>query len=584
MLIDTDQVARRDGRWTAVAALDRLVVPPTIQGLIAARLDRLSPDVKATLQRAAVVGRVFATSAVAALAPSSSPAGALDEATRRDLVIEMGDRGVAGGRLYRFKHVLIRDVAYAAVPKAERARLHARYAEWYEDALGDRAEEFIEVIAYHAERAHALAAELADPEAPRLGRRAFERLMRAATAARLRSDLGGARGLYERALSIGSPLDLTPRERAEVVGYAALTRSSVEATPESETALATVLPLVRTAGPSDVLVRVLTSLAARRLASATEEAKAMVAEAQQAAQATRDPDLISMTMGLRDLADPATTVDELRARRLERYEYVHAADAQRHWTGAAISLAWPYLLDGDFSQAKVRLDEAFAMVARTGSRSDRGGALAVSTVLERSCGRYDAARQACEAAVELYREMANRRMVAGQLRMLGVCWTDLDRVDQAIPILEESLAMLSLESTPWQVPYAHEVLARAYLKAVDLVAARRHSDACDAAWARLPGATTGGNTVAPEVAAAEGDLARAERLYDSLFSARGWMPLNIAHLHEWRGLVRLRYGRTAEARQELVLARDFYSDPLAAPKRAELDGLVTRAATLSTAT
>lgn len=69
------------------------------------------------------------------------------------MLIEADERALGSGRVYRFKHVLIRDVAYSTVPKAERSRLHDRYGGWLEEALGDRKEELTDVVAYHAEQA-----------------------------------------------------------------------------------------------------------------------------------------------------------------------------------------------------------------------------------------------------------------------------------------------------------------------------------------------------------------------------------------------------------------------------------------------
>ena len=105
-------------------------VPPTIQALLAARIDRLEPVERAVLQRASVEGRLCHRSAVAHLLDSTGAAGlggVLLALTRKELL--RPDRSFYDGDDgFRFSHVLIRDVAYASMPKELRAELHARLA------------------------------------------------------------------------------------------------------------------------------------------------------------------------------------------------------------------------------------------------------------------------------------------------------------------------------------------------------------------------------------------------------------------------------------------------------------------------
>ena len=103
-------------------------MPPTIQALLAARLDQLDPAERSVLERGSVEGRTFHRGAVAALANGD---GALDQRlislVRKELV--RPDRPqLAGDDAYRFRHLLIRDAAYDALPKATRAELHRRFA------------------------------------------------------------------------------------------------------------------------------------------------------------------------------------------------------------------------------------------------------------------------------------------------------------------------------------------------------------------------------------------------------------------------------------------------------------------------
>jgi len=133
-------------------------IPDTVQALIAARIDRLRPRTKSVLQRAALIGRVFWSGAVETLLSDSSGVDdALRELVSRDFVTEESRSSISGQRAYRFKHVLIRDVAYAGLSKDARARLHRGFADW----LRDRGvEELVEIRSYHLDHAAALLAEL----------------------------------------------------------------------------------------------------------------------------------------------------------------------------------------------------------------------------------------------------------------------------------------------------------------------------------------------------------------------------------------------------------------------------------------
>ena len=161
MLIDDGSLARDGDRWVATGPLVDLRVPPTIQALLAARLEQLTGDERAAIQRAAVCGKQFHVGALAALLDGDGREvrPALMSLVRRDLI--RPDRSsLAGQDAFRFRHQLIRDAAYEAAPKALRAELHERFADWLEDVGEARVEEFEEILAYHLEQAHRLLSEL----------------------------------------------------------------------------------------------------------------------------------------------------------------------------------------------------------------------------------------------------------------------------------------------------------------------------------------------------------------------------------------------------------------------------------------
>ena len=157
MLIDEGVLVFRDGVWVPVRDLSDLAAPPTISAVLAARLDRLEPEEQTIVQCAAVMGKQFWWGAVRELAPPELRAevsGWLQSLVRKHLVVPDEALGLVGEDGFRFSHILIRDAAYASLPKSRRADLHERFAEWLERKAGDRAAEYAEILGYHLEQAY----------------------------------------------------------------------------------------------------------------------------------------------------------------------------------------------------------------------------------------------------------------------------------------------------------------------------------------------------------------------------------------------------------------------------------------------
>jgi class 3 adenylate cyclase len=179
-------------------------VPPTIRALLQARLDALNDDERVVVERGAVEGQVFHRGAVTALAPATPVVdvpGQLLSLVRKEVV--RPDRAVvAGDDAFRFRHLLIRDTAYEALPKAVRAELHERFADWLQANV--ELVEQDEIVGYHLEQAALYCAELdaGDPAGAAVARRAAECLATAGRAASARGDLHATRNLLRRALAL----------------------------------------------------------------------------------------------------------------------------------------------------------------------------------------------------------------------------------------------------------------------------------------------------------------------------------------------------------------------------------------------
>jgi class 3 adenylate cyclase/tetratricopeptide (TPR) repeat protein len=204
MLVEEGLLVPANGGWLAAPELDTAHVPPTIQALLAARLEQLAPNERAVAERAAVVGRVFEQAAVAELTPEAlrpEVARSLVALVRKELVRPERSELVAGDA-FKFRHILIRDAAYDALPKIERADLHERFAQWLKRAAADRLLEFEEIVGYHFEQAWRYRRELGfdDEVTANVGDAAAGHLAAAAFRALDRSDLPAAAQLLDRVL------------------------------------------------------------------------------------------------------------------------------------------------------------------------------------------------------------------------------------------------------------------------------------------------------------------------------------------------------------------------------------------------
>ncbi len=160
MLIDQAVIVPGESRWQVeLNRLSALRVPPTLTGVLQARLDELSPVEREFLQRAAVVGRVFWDNAVEFLGQSlPEPMNprlqdVLETLRSRELVFDRDASTFRDTGEYLFKHALLQEVTYETVLKRERRIYHARAATWLIEKSGERGDEYAGLIAEHSERA-----------------------------------------------------------------------------------------------------------------------------------------------------------------------------------------------------------------------------------------------------------------------------------------------------------------------------------------------------------------------------------------------------------------------------------------------
>jgi class 3 adenylate cyclase/tetratricopeptide (TPR) repeat protein len=222
-------LAESDGGEATVA------VPPSIQALLVERLDQLSDDERAVIERAAVVGREFWRDAVVDLSSPAARAAVgshLMALVRKELIRpDVSELAREDG--FRFQHILIRDAAYEALPMTVRAELHERFARWLEQKASDLELEVEEITGYHLEQAfqYRQAFGPQDERVVALGERAAHYLGRAGERALAGGDVAAAANLLERAVAA---LDESDPRRPDLLASLGMART---ATGELEVAL-----------------------------------------------------------------------------------------------------------------------------------------------------------------------------------------------------------------------------------------------------------------------------------------------------------------------------------------------------------
>jgi class 3 adenylate cyclase/tetratricopeptide (TPR) repeat protein len=325
MLVDDGALAREHGHWVAHGDLSSVAAPDTIQAVIAARVDRLDPLERDALQRASVVGEVFWWGAVADLSDDAEAANvgrSLQALVRKEL-IRPDPSTFAGEDAFRFGHLLIRDVAYEALPKKVRADLHARFAAWVERRAGQRAAEYEEIVGYHAERAYRYLADLGpvDDRGASLAELAADRLASAGGRSFERGDMPSAANLLSRTVALMDPTDPA---RLELLQSLAVSLADTGRFAEADATFEEAIAAGRAAGDRRIELRAAT--------------RRMYIRALSSPEFTHDEALVEMERTIaefEDLQDDAGLAEALRLLGIIHMWAGHCAQALGTWERAA---------------------------------------------------------------------------------------------------------------------------------------------------------------------------------------------------------------------------------------------------------
>ena len=388
---------REDGAPAAAGS----AVPPTLRGLIAARLDRVPAETRAVLSAASVVGRTFTPEVLAAIIDEPRLADRLADAERLEIVSTLDPSGTAHQRL-SFAHMLFRDVAYAGVPKGERMRQHDRLAQWLETSeTGDLA-----LGAHHAEQAALLARELGSDAAVALAKRAFGSLRAAAEQRRARTDSHGALALYRRALALAEAAGEDPAAVLATRARAALAWLRIEGSAAAIAELDAVLEQARGLVPAELLVQLLVWRSTISALDDPDRAEVLVAEAR--AVAARAGDRLRLAYAnwaAAELRAAAGDLDGQRAKLTAVLREMRETGTDFWLVPSLCDLAENALNRGDRVEAATFSRDALLASEHVVAAIDRFRALDTASRVRLDAGDVTAAGDYAEAATVLAREL-----------------------------------------------------------------------------------------------------------------------------------------------------------------------------------
>jgi class 3 adenylate cyclase/tetratricopeptide (TPR) repeat protein len=412
-------------------------IPDTLQALIGARIDRLPAGQKILLQRGSVIGRVFWAGAIAALSPeydADELEDMLDDLLLRDLVTREQRSTISGESAYRFKHVLIKEVAYSGLSKSGRAEYHMKFAEW----LREKADkELLEIRAYHLDHATQLYTELDGQPPPELAATAAKALEAAGKRALARESNLSARKLLLRSVE----LEPTLRRRF----LAARAAWQLGDLPVVREEMAVLAEEASVDGARDIQSRALTALA-ETAASLDGEFTRAIELADAALAVVEDDDHEGQFRALDRRARIARWVGHLaEAEEFERraVDAARAAGRKDLEAKAALQLAGIHIGRMENDKAAPLIERALELADASGSIVARASAAQSKGNLLRVQGHYDHAEGWFIKALDLYREAGDANEIAWTSRQLGLVAWETSNLEKAEKLLRESIRLLA---------------------------------------------------------------------------------------------------------------------------------------------
>ena len=427
-------------------------IPDTIQALIGARSDSLPVEQKQLLQRAAVIGRIFWQGALEQLAPELDVPVQLESLLDRDLVAAEERSSISSERAFRFKHLLIREVAYAGLSKAMRAELHAAFAQWLHERVGD---ELFEIRAFHLERAVSLQEELNGAAPDGLRTAAAEALERAGERALNREAFQTARKQLMRAVE----LDPTLRRRylAAHAAWRLLDMQTVTVEMKQVEAEA------EAAGAPRIQARALTALAEMALyyGADAESARELIAKADAVLGDDEDVDArFDVYATAWQIASWLADLGEVERIARQALELVRGADRKDLEAIVIQSLTQSAITRLDVVEAEALVREATELAEESGSVRAQAAALGAQAWLDEISGRLEVAERSYKELHQLYTDIGNTAGVGATQIYYGRLQQTSGRLAAAETTLRDAVRILTRVGDRGRLCEAQRVLAQ----------------------------------------------------------------------------------------------------------------------------
>ena len=450
------------GEMIAMAGEGEVVVPPTLQALLAARLDRLESSERTVLECAAVEGEIFHRGAVQALVPDKPQVTPQLAGLVRKQLIAPEQAQLPGEDGFRFRHLLVRDAAYDALTKTRRADLHEGFARWFE-RNGPPLEQD-ELLGYHLEQAVRFRLEVGQSANGGLAAEARERLTAAGRRSLRRSDFGSAAGFLERAADLVPPGALDLGLETDLIDALSWDRKGEEALDRARSIVTRAVATGDRIGELSGRIHELTHRVQTEAGDAMAELDAVIAEALPVFEAAGDG--LALRIAYRAIGEAANMraqMDQVAAAYEQALSYPgpagrtalvgYQSHARFHGsTPLTELLAWQdaqepserrsYWLRAHRSGALAmlgRFDEARALQAELRTELvERGGAKALLAALigygleiEFLAGDPEAAVAAGEESCRLREELGRWAELSTTAGGLALVYAELGRLDDA---------------------------------------------------------------------------------------------------------------------------------------------------------
>ncbi|WP_241255972.1 tetratricopeptide repeat protein, partial [Candidatus Protofrankia californiensis] len=435
--------------WVLEGSLPETTLPAGVQSVLAARIDDLDPIAKAVLRSASVLGSRFPADALPALEDrrGDQVRRALATLTERQLLRAPHP----GEPMWTFVHPMARDVAYAGLPKVERARRHAAAAQWGVEFLGGSEAEIAAFVGHHAERAHDLAASMAlAPTDPAWSARepGFHALVRVARSALARDDHRSASELITSARRLGRGVVSEIDDLGAVVLHAealASLRRLEEAERVLRPALRVTTPELRAAA-----YRILGDL--RHKQGRDDEAATALVTALEEAQRASSDRLVAATLrqlGLLEYA--AGRVRHAEKRFTDALTLARRVGDPRGVGWALQHLAWSATTRGDYPSAEEYLRDASEVFRRLDDTGGLGWCAGTEALVWLLSGQLSRARRLARDLIEMAESLGEVWGLAVCLTIDAVAAAELGDIAEAEAEAEQAAELFEATGDTWGV-------------------------------------------------------------------------------------------------------------------------------------